>query len=393
MKNINNTKSLISKKTALVLSGGVVKAGAWHLGVALALEDLGFRFKSNHSENVDSLEISTYVGSSAGSLILLYLANGFKPKDIIKSFVAKKESPLKPLSYYDMLHLYNPLNKPPRPKLYEPFSEFPFLLKALIKPYLSISGLFSTVGLKKYLEENIIFSNDFNDYKADIFVVASQLDHSRKVIFSKYNYPSPVDDPTTFYYNNVSVSEAAAASMSVPPFYTPYPIFNEYTGNTDYYIDGEIRDTLSTHVAVDNKCEYIISSWTHTPYHLTDDIGSLINYGLPAIVTQSIYLMIQKKIMTARNRNLQSKEVLDIVSRYFKENNLDNEQRKKILDIIEKKLNYHRNVTFIDICPTAKNYKLFLKNSFSLSPKNSSEIITMGYERTMEVFNSQEWKR
>ena len=28
---------------ALVLSGGVVKAGAWHLGVALALKELGFR--------------------------------------------------------------------------------------------------------------------------------------------------------------------------------------------------------------------------------------------------------------------------------------------------------------------------------------------------------------
>ena len=38
-----------NKKVALVMSGGVVKAAAWHLGVALALEELGFTFKSNKS--------------------------------------------------------------------------------------------------------------------------------------------------------------------------------------------------------------------------------------------------------------------------------------------------------------------------------------------------------
>ena len=36
-----NIDSLKNKKTALVLSGGVVKAAAWHLGVALALENVG----------------------------------------------------------------------------------------------------------------------------------------------------------------------------------------------------------------------------------------------------------------------------------------------------------------------------------------------------------------
>ena len=35
--DISNFKN---KKVGLVLSGGVVKAAAWHMGVALALEDL-----------------------------------------------------------------------------------------------------------------------------------------------------------------------------------------------------------------------------------------------------------------------------------------------------------------------------------------------------------------
>ena len=59
--DITNFKN---KKVGLVLSGGVVKAAAWHMGVALALEELGFTFKCNLSPNDSSLEISTYVGSS-----------------------------------------------------------------------------------------------------------------------------------------------------------------------------------------------------------------------------------------------------------------------------------------------------------------------------------------
>ena len=74
------------------------------------------------------------------------------------------------------------------------------------------------------------------------------------------------------------------------------PIYNTVSKQTDYYIDGEIRDTLSTHVASDHGCETIISSWTHTPYHWHDEVGSLIHYGLPAICTQAIYLLIQQKI-------------------------------------------------------------------------------------------------
>src|SRR5690606_9404895 len=90
-----------NKKIALVLSGGVVKAAAWHLGVALALEELGFCLKSNknsspgQSLNQRSLEIGTYVGSSAGALICIYLAAGYTPQDVIQSTLGIKGSRLK----------------------------------------------------------------------------------------------------------------------------------------------------------------------------------------------------------------------------------------------------------------------------------------------------------
>lgn len=386
-----NLDDFKSEKVALVMSGGVVKAAAWHIGVGLALEELGFTLKNNKTEK-SNLEISTYVGSSAGALISLYYANGIKPIDIIHSHTDKVESPIKPVTYKDMLSFKKFIRNPPRGQNYDPFSEFPSIIKRLISPLMNFSGIFTTSGLKSYLEREILESNNFNDYAADVFIIATQLDHSRKVIFSKYKYPSPVHDKTATYYTNISMSDSVAASMSVPPFYSPSPVKNPVTGQVDYYIDGEIRETLSTHVAVDNKCKFIISSWTHTPYHFQDAIGSLINYGLPAICTQSIYLMIQKKIVASRARRARAEDIINTVNEYLKSNNFNNNHRDTLIRILERKLNFDPNIHFIDIYPRHSNYDIFFKNSFSLNPERMKELVKLGYNRTLEIFKRHEWE-
>ncbi|MDC1174468.1 patatin-like phospholipase family protein [Bacteriovoracaceae bacterium] len=385
---LNNFKS---KKVALVMSGGVVKAAAWHLGVALAIEELGFTLKNNTSE-ASSLEIGTYVGSSAGALISLYFASGLRPMDIIESHLGAKGAKVRPINYKDMLSLKKPMKSPVRGGFYDPFDEFPAIIKGFLGPFLRFNGLFSTSGLNKYITDEIILSNDFKDYLADLFIVATQLDHSRKCIFSKYKYPSPHHDSTASYYTDIPVSDSVAASMSVPPFYSPYPIKNPVTNQVDYYIDGEIRETLSTHVAVDNRCDFIISSWTHTPYHYHDEIGSLVNYGLPAISTQAIYLMIQKKIVESRARKANNVDIINTVNDYMKSNKFSNEHRKKLVSILERKLNHNPNIHFIDIYPKHENYRLFFQNSFSLNPDKMSRLVTLGYKRTMEVFRNHEWE-
>lgn len=387
--DISNFKN---KKTALVLSGGVVKAAAWHLGVALALEELGFTFKSNESPESE-LEISTYVGSSAGSLINLYLAAGFHPLDIIDATINGETAKFKPITYKDMLSLKKPYKNPPRSSIYDPLEGFPKILSKILSPISNMSGLFTTQGLHDYINANILNGKvSFEDFKADLFVVASQLDHSRKVIFSKYNYPSPSHDSTACYYTGTPVVDSVTASMSVPPFYSPFPIANPHTGQTDYYIDGEIRETLSTHVAIDNQSDFIISSWTHTPYHYHDEIGSLVNYGLPAICMQAIYLMIQKKIVASRDKRHTAEDIINTVGDYMKDNKFDTKHRNKILSILERKLDYKSKVHLIDIYPKHENYKLFFRNSFSLNPDRTSELVSAGYKRTIEIFKKHEWE-
>ena len=385
-----NIDHLKNKSTALVLSGGVVKAAAWHTGVILALDELGFNFKSNNQQehSDDDLLISTYVASSAGTLISLLLASGYSPQDIADAQIKSESNKLKKIGYSDVLSIGQILKRKSSSHKYSPFSSLPFPINKILSPVNKINGFFTTKGLRDYLLENVLTSNEFSDYRADIFIVATQLDHSRKVVFSKYNYPSPTHDSSTHYYTGTSIADAAAASMSVPPFYSPYPIFNDQTNEVDYYIDGEIRDTLSTHVAKDNKCDLIISSWTHTPYHFHEEVGSLVNYGIPTICLQAIHLMIQKKIVAARQRLSTAKDIVETVQSYLKKENFPESKIRDVISILENKLDFDARIKYIDIFPTHENFNLFFANSFSLNPKSLAKIVKAGYRRTAEVFKN-----
>src|SRR4051812_47327353 len=83
------------RKIALVCSGGAAKAGAFHLGVALALQEQGFKFYggtmpvTGTPRQPEPMEISTYVGSSAGSIISSYLAAGYSLDNIFNSFLSR----------------------------------------------------------------------------------------------------------------------------------------------------------------------------------------------------------------------------------------------------------------------------------------------------------------
>jgi predicted acylesterase/phospholipase RssA len=386
-----------NKKIALVLSGGVVKAASWHIGVTLALEELGFTLKSNRNSVLGEaqtnrpLEIGTYVGSSAGAMVSIFLAAGYTPQEIINGAFGLKKGGMRRLTYKDMFYLHKRKFKPKIQDLYHPLDEFPSFVKAMMKPLMSFPGPFSTEGVRKYLVEDILDVDSFEEFIPDLFIVGTQLDHSQKTIFGRYNYPNPSHDSTATYQTGVNVSTAAAASMSVPPFYAPFPVENPTSKEINYYIDGEIRETLSTHVAEDNGCDIIISSWTHTPYHYHDEVGSLINYGLPSIAIQSIYLLIQKKIVASRANRSTGIDILNTVGEYMKQEKFTAKHTRDILAILERKLHINPKVKLIDIYPDHHDYKLFFANSFSLNPNVASHAVKAGYKRAMQVLSQPEF--
>src|SRR5690606_20567308 len=137
-----------NKKIALVLSGGVVKASAWHLGVGLALEELGFNLCHNESAP-SSLDIGTSVGSSAGALVGLYFASGYSPMEVIEAQVDGKSSRLNPVTYKDMLSIRGPMKRPPKSDFYDPLEGFPNVFRRLFNPLVTLPGFFTTEGLRQ----------------------------------------------------------------------------------------------------------------------------------------------------------------------------------------------------------------------------------------------------
>ena len=102
--------------------------------------------------------------------------------------------------------------------------------------------------------------------------------------------------------------------------------------------------------------------------------------------------MIQKKIVTARAQNHTAADVVLTVYEYMKNQKFPEKDIRNIISILETKLDYDKNVHYIDIYPKHENYKLFFRNNFSLDPESTSTIVSAAYNRTIEVFNNHEWE-
>ncbi len=400
------------RKIAFVCSGGATKAGAFHLGVALALQEQGFKFYggvqpvSGAPRAPGPMDISTYVGSSAGSIIATYLAAGYSLDNIFNSFLSRTpKEPIDPadmtpkilprLTYQKMFKLRPGLAK-------EQLNQFSYLKRtisnllegnwqALLQlKWLKATGIFSTAGIEQYLREEVLPSNRFQDYMADLFIVATQLNHSRKVVFGKYAYQPPPWDLTCQYDNDVGISDACAASAALPVIFSPHSIRNQ-NGNLVYYIDGEIRDTLSTHIAIDAGCDLVFASYTHKPYHFLREVGSLTDHGLPAIVIQSIYLLIEQKINNHVYNREFNRNAITEVARYCRENGVSEEHRRRICEILETELHHRMEVDTIYIHPSPTDAQAFFGEHFSLSPNKMTEIVKSGFRAAIETLRKYDF--
>lgn len=398
------------KKIGLVCSGGGIKAGAFHLGVALALKEKGFSFvgglapPNGQIPPRKSLDVSCYVGSSAGAFITSYLAAGYTLENIFNSFLSREATDpidripkvLPKLSYNTVFRIRAEIAK-------EQFREFKLfrdifsnllegnLESLLLFKLLKVTGIFTTAGIEQFLREDVLPSNRFTDYLSELYLVSTALNVGNKVVFGKHASPSPPHDPSCRYVCDVPVSEAVAASTALQFIYTPY-LIRHPDGSEVHYVDGETRDTMSTHVAVDAGCDLVIASYTHQPYRAGKDIKSLTELGLPAILIQSLYILIEAKInQYIHNKNVQRNAIL-AVNRFCKQEKLPDSVRQKIVELLEKELHHRLDVDSIYIHPQPEDSRIFLREHFSLSPKKLGEIVKSGFRSGMEVLKHYEFE-
>lgn len=392
------------KKVALVLSGGGIKAAAFHIGVCLALKEKGFKFAGGTKEMVrqrfpddDPMTIRLYVGSSAGAFVATILAAGYSVESLINAFqLGSGDSPsydkrdldyLKPLSYRSIFTLNKSGLLSLIPETILKRSLVTGGIEAMLKNGLKLNGLFSTRGIEKYLRQDALIDNEFSRLGVDLFIIGTQLNHTRKAIFG--NFPSSYKTATTKYINYASISEAVACSTSLPPVYAPYGIPNE-KGKEIFYYDGEIRDTLSTHVAADYGADLVISSYSIQPYHYTDEMGSLHKYGLPVILNQALYQVVQQKIAKHIQYKSDIRSIYNAVDGYCKNTNISEEHRDKLLEIIRNRVNYKPEIDYLYIHPRPENYEMFFVDHFSLNPSILARIVRTGFKAAINTLRQHD---
>lgn len=385
----------LKRKIGFVASGGAAKAACFHMGVALALARKGFVFRSGLSRNAPPVlnngrEIEVMVGSSAGAFACSMIASGHPLEDIYQSFLSGHKSSFPTLSYGQMLN----------PNLMDTLMRFiPRLPKSLsvrgshsiesvIQALFCANGLYTTEKLERFLRRQILPTLSFNELAGELYVVTTTLDRPGRLICGPRSlaHPKRPDhyyDAESEYTTQVDISHAAAASMSLPPVFKPYPLRTE--NGTVYCFDGEIRRTLSTHIAKDAGCDLIIVSYTHQPYHYREDIGSLIDYGIPSIMVQAIYQLIESRIQNSRETHEMKKMVIDEIRSFARRHQINEQARDELLQRLMQKLNFTPNVEYIFIHPSSRSEDLFFADHFNLSPKSMEKIAESGFRSAIRV--------
>jgi predicted acylesterase/phospholipase RssA len=398
-----NIKLQDKKKIGLVLSGGGIKAAAFHIGVCLALKEKGFHFKGGSKSLVrndnshSQLTIQLYVGSSAGSFISTILAAGYPVESLITAFqIGLGQSPeyspsnyriLKPLTYGRIFNLNRTGLAKMLPTSWLQKSLVTGGFEALVKNGFKVNGLFSTAGIERYLRQYVLVENDFSSLAAELYIVSTQLNHTRKAIFG--NFKENFNTPSTKYINYASISDAVACSTALPPIFSPYNLPNQ-SGEERYYYDGEIRETLSAHIAADQGCDLVISSFSMQPYHYTPEVGSLHDYGIPVILNQALYQVLEQKTHKHIEWQNSLKHIYKTIDGYFKQNNLPDEHRQKLLEVYKTRFKFNPDVEYINITPRPQNYEMFMVDHFSLNPKILERIVKIGFKsgiNTLRKFN------
>jgi predicted acylesterase/phospholipase RssA len=389
------------KKIGLVLSGGGIKAAAYHIGVCLALQEKGFKFsggsrevvqlrKSNlagNSSDKKSPLIELYVGSSAGAFVSAVLASGRSLESLITAFQVgvgtdpyyqlSESDKLKPIGYRHVFNLNGRRILSFIPETILEKSIFAGGLEALLKKGFKLNGLFNANGIERYLRKYILDENEFSRLGAELYIISTQLNHSRKTIFGHYLESSK--NQTTKYIGYTKISEAVAASVSLPPVFAPYPI-KKPDGKELYHYDGEIRDTLSTHVAADHGADLIIASYSMQPYHFSPEIGSLHKFGMPAIINQALYQVLEQKVARHIQFQKQKTNVYQALKKITEEENLSTDLKNKILNTVKEKTDHNPSVDYIYIAPRPQNHEMFFADHFSLNPKILEKIVWIGFK-------------
>jgi NTE family protein len=262
-------------KRALVLAGGGVVGGMYEVGVLAALDEALPGFRAN--------DFDLYVGSSAGAVVAMLMANQVRPADLYAILDEERDDPLN-------FHRGSVYHKGSFGIAARNFARLVWAVgkKAITKYRLEWpdilarggddmpSGFFSLAPLEAYVREALAakgLSNSFRDCPRPLLVPAIDLDRAERVVFG------------TGPFADLPISQAIAASAAIPGFFEPYRI-----GGRDY-VDGDVGHTGHADLAVDRGASVILLVNPAVPLRVGgSDAREVRHRGLYAIMEQASHI-------------------------------------------------------------------------------------------------------
>jgi predicted acylesterase/phospholipase RssA len=152
-----------------------------------------------------------------------------------------------------------------------------------------VTGFFDAIALEN-LFKSLLPSNEFAHTETDLFIIATCLDCRRRGIFNGlYEF----EDEENLFMTNIPIHKAVRASTCVPGMFEPVKL------NGRYFIDGEIKQTLSADIGV-HLADKVIISHTYQPLYLGEQ-GSVHDLGWLNIVRQSSSIILSERIAVWRH--------------------------------------------------------------------------------------------
>lgn len=382
-------------RIGLVVGGGAVKAYAFHVGVIKGIEEDRFYFRSGlrwqpSSAPKGAREIDTFVGSSAGACIVAAITGGHAAEQMRAALTG--EALHVPTFGYRVL--FQPVA--PNPAKYLGRLRRRWRLGRLGPADLvAMGGLLSSAGVERYFRRHVLPTNRFADLAASVFITATQVNNARQVIFGPIDSLNGTEyDPDCAYYDNVPVSQAVAAAVAVPPVFAPYGIVNPSSGERIHYYDGEVRETLSAHVAVDAGVDFVIAASIWRPYHYDDRVGTLADLGMAALTEQALNQLIEQKVNRDRQRAAVYDRVLGLLATHDAAHGVSAAASAELRDQVCELLDY-RPVPTLYVTPAETDTDFFLESSFRFNRGLIDRCIDAGYaayrraaERQPEFFTA-----
>jgi len=294
-------------KTGLAIAGGGPVGAIYELGALRALD-----------ESINGLklhELDVYVGVSSGALIAASLANGITTVELCRIFMGQAYASIR----FDPEHLMRPAFK----EYLERASMLPAvlgnaLLKMIRRPGTSSisemvsqlgkiipSGIFNNESIHDFLENAFRVtghSNNFDDLKCALYIVAVDLDSGAAVRFGSKGH------------RDVSIARAVQASAALPGLYPPVEI------NGHYFVDGALRRTLHASIALDEGVDLLIGVNPLVPFDsgekgLNAEISDqrLTRGGLPLILSQTFRALIQSRMEAGFRKYYSSHPFADLL--------------------------------------------------------------------------------